>query len=111
MENKYYAKLDRAQRRVAKIKGFYNHLAVFVVINSGLWLFKDKMMTYFFGEEVLSIPGAMSWVNWNILIWMFILLVHGLLVYGNIPVLLKKWEDRQMEKFIQEEKEEMSNNQ
>ncbi|MGB5434548.1 MAG: 2TM domain-containing protein [Maribacter sp.] len=103
MENKEIYKLERAHRRVAQIRGFYNHLGIFVVINTALLLLKDKMTVWLLGKEALNYPDAMDWIYWNAYVWVVILAIHALLVFGKIPFFVKKWEDRQMERYLKED--------
>lgn len=105
MDNEYADKLERARQHVAKIKGFHRHLAIFVVVNAVMLLAKGKPSLFFF-EEALSYPGAMDWVYWNLLIWLLFIVIHAFLVFGKVPVMLRRWENRQMKKFIQEEEGE-----
>jgi len=105
MENKEHNKLERAQLRVAQIRRFYRHVGVFVIINVALLLSKDQMTIAFLGEKAMDHPEAMNWIYWNIYIWAAILAVHALYVFGNVPFFIKKWEKRQIERFMKEEKE------
>jgi hypothetical protein len=103
MENKERYNLERPHHRVAKIRRFHNHVGVFIVINTGLLLLKDKMTVAFLGKEALNYPDAMDWIYWNVYVWMAILAIHALLVFGKIPYFVKEWEERQMERFLKEE--------
>lgn len=101
MENKGSTdKFLRAKERVSKIKGFYRHIGVFVLFNIPLVLFEDRMAAAIFGERVASNPKAMEWVDWHLFIWGAILVIHALLVFGRIPAWIKKWEDRQIAKYM-----------
>jgi hypothetical protein len=100
MENKEYKKFEKAQRRIARIKSFYNHLIVFVVFNAILLFLKDEMAIALFGEEALVHPEAMNWIEWNIYIWGAGLLIHALFVFGRVPFFVKKWEKRQIKKYM-----------
>ncbi len=102
MENKENVKLERARRRVDRIKGFYIHLAIFIIFNTALFLLKDELMGALVGEEALSNPKVTDWVYWNILVWLAILVIHALIIFGNIPFLGKNWEERQIRKFMNE---------
>jgi hypothetical protein len=96
-------KSKRAERRVLKIKGFYKHLTFFIFINGLLWLFKDTIGVGVFGEAALSNPKFMQWVDWNILIWGIGLAIHAFIVFVRTPRFIKKWEERQYERFMDEE--------
>jgi len=96
-------KSKRAKRRVLKIKGFYKHLTFFIFINASLWFFKDAIGVGIFGEVALTNPKIMAWVNWNIVIWGIGLAIHALIVFRYTPRFVKKWEERQLERFMDEE--------
>lgn len=105
MENEAYVKFKKAQRRIVQIKSFYNHLIVFVIFNAALFLMRDRMAIALFGEETLIHPNAMNWIEWNIYIWGAGLLLHALFVFGRVPFFVKKWEERQIKKYMNENKE------
>lgn len=100
MEHKEYNKFEDAQRRIKRIKGFYYHLIVFVIFNGVLLISKDSMANALFGDEALLYPQAMNWIYWNIGVWLFILVAQGIYVFGNAPVFIRKWEDRQIKKYM-----------
>lgn len=101
---KEVSKFERAQLRIKLIRGFYNHVGIFVIINAALFLFKKKLMAVFVGEVAYSNPNVTSWVDWNFYIWLIILAVHAVLVFGNVSFLGKKWEERQIQKYMKEDK-------
>ncbi len=103
MEHKSLKKIERARRRVGQIKSFYNHVGVFIIINGMLLLSRKKMTITLFGREALDNPKVMSWIDWNIYIWLAILAIHALLVFGRSSFFVKKWEERQIERFMKDE--------
>lgn len=106
MKNKQGNRFERAQHRVRQIKGFHNHLGVFVIVNSAFFLLKDSMTIALFGKEALGNPEIMNWIDWNAYVWGVFLAIHALVIYGNVPMFVKKWEKRQLEKYMQEEEKE-----
>lgn len=105
MEKRTYNKFERAQRKVAQIKGFYKHVGLFIIFNAVLYLSNEKLAVALLGPGASDHPEIMSWVYWNAVIWGVILAVHALFVFGNVSFFVKKWEERQMAKIIQEEQE------
>jgi len=96
-------KRELAKKRVAEIKGFFRHLKIFIIINGLLYVLKK-------GWLLPILPGGFpqetyyfDWVNLNILVWGLILAVHGLTLYRHKLTFLKKWEDRQIQKYMDEE--------
>lgn len=108
MENKELTKYERAQRRVAEIRGFYNHLGVYLVVNAVLLLFKERMTVTLLSKRALGNPEFLEWIDWNVygtpIIWGIILAVHGVKVFGGFSIFGRKWEERQMERFMKEER-------
>ena len=109
-------KFVRAQKQVERIKKFYGHLRVYIVVNLVILAFKFQLFDYFTGKGIAD-SGFYNWLDWNIIatpvLWGIGLLVHGLVVFkfGAItwktikPKALERWEDEQLEKFIREEEE------
>ena len=92
----------KAKKRVKDIKGFYSHLAVYLVINtfiSGVIIFG---LTH---EDDYSFTGAIShfgvYSTW--LFWGIGLLFHWLGVFGFKNVLGKSWEERKIKELMEEE--------
>lgn len=100
-------KYERAKQRVDQIRGFYNHLAAYVIINALLLLFKEKFTVILLSKSAIGDPEFLNWVDWNIygtpILWGIILVIHGAKVFGGFSIFGKKWEERQMRKFMEEE--------
>jgi len=100
-------KLERAKKRVAHIKGFYNHLVIYVFINVMLLLVKEKFMFKLVSAQAVGNPNFLKWIDWNVygtpIVWGIGLAIHGIIVFSAIPKYLKSWEERQIEKYMKEE--------
>lgn len=109
MESDKESKYEKAKKRVATIRGFYNHLAVYIIVNLILFLFRNKIRFTLISAEALGDPLFLEWLDWNVfgtsIVWGIVLLVHGAKVFGWIPVFNKKWEERQFRKFMNEERD------
>lgn len=81
----------RAVRRVRSIKGFYSHGAIFALV-----------MTILAVVDVAT--GSPYWVQWPLLGWGAGIIVHGLIVYGRIPLALSDWERRKVEQMIEQDR-------
>jgi hypothetical protein len=79
---------NRAKRRVAQIKGFYIHAAVYVLVNAVL-----------IGINLWTEPGQI-WFFWPLLGWGIGLAAHGLSVYGLGGFLGAEWEERKIQEII-----------
>lgn len=102
----FESKYIRAKKRVDELKGFYRHLKVFLVINGVFYLFKFGAFNSFIPEWLTSEPQFFNWVNVNLGIWGVILVIHLLYVYRNKITFIKKWEERQIQKIMDQEEEE-----
>lgn len=103
METKQRAKLKRAQKKVKKLKDFYVHLTVYLLVNGailGIRFFRN--WDYIFSQNG---QGFYDWVQWNIfgtaLFWGIGLAIHALFVF-KIP-LLSSWEEQKIKEIIEKE--------
>jgi hypothetical protein len=55
-------------------------------------------------KNALGNTEFLDWINWNVygttIVWGIILVVHGIIVFGNISWYMKKWEEREIQKYI-----------
>ncbi|RRQ48146.1 hypothetical protein DZC72_10500 [Maribacter algicola] len=96
------ARLKRAKKRVKKIKGFYTHLTVYLLINSALLLIKIVGNAHYgesFMGPVLHFSTFGTWLFWGIGLFF-----HGVKVFYGRTLFSNKWEARQLEKFLEEER-------
>ncbi|MFD0797942.1 2TM domain-containing protein [Maribacter chungangensis] len=100
------SKYERAKLRVIALRGFYNHLAVFVIVNILLYLLRNKFTIILINESTFDNPKFLEWIDWNVfgttIIWGVILVIHALNVLGNWPLFKKEWEQRQIKKYLSE---------
>lgn len=97
------SKRKRAEKRVRDLKGYYRHIRVFIIINSLLYLLKTGILHRFLPDGFPTETFYFDWVNANIFIWLVILGVHTLYIFrGRLPF-LKKWEERQIQKYLDED--------
>ena len=87
-----YTLFEKAQRKVNAIKAFYNHLAIFVLLNTILLVLKGSIVRWFLENSADPNVEFLKWIDWNILavpiIWSVVIIFHGSYVYG--PFLMKK---------------------
>ena len=93
----------RAVKRVKEIKGFYTHLMVYIVINImvstiNMVLNHQISDSASFFKALGHFSTYMTWVLWGIG-----LLVHGLNVFWLRATYFKKWEDRKMQEYMNED--------
>ena len=80
-------KLEDAKRRVAALKGFYVHLAVFLALNIGL-------------AAINVVTGGEWWVHWVVLGWGIGVIAHALAVFGPQSKFVADWEVRKVQQFL-----------
>jgi hypothetical protein len=82
---------ERARRRLAAEKGFYVHLATYVIVISCLVL-------------INAITGSRWWFVWPALGWGIGILVHALATFGLVGFMGREWERRRLDELIEEER-------
>jgi len=95
--------IEHAQSRVKQKKRLYYHFVLFlagailmIIMNLALDLGKDKTL---FDKP---------WFVWAILFWSFFLLVHVINVFILGAFMNKKWEDLQVERLVQKQKDKIA---
>ena len=83
---------ERARRKVRSLRGFYRHLAVYLVVNAG-----------FVALHLLA-PWGRPWFWFPMLGWGAGVLVHGLGVWGGSFWLGTEWEERKIAALLAREK-------
>jgi hypothetical protein len=84
---------QRAHQRVQELKSFYSHIIVYIIGNLGLFLI-----------NILTTPGNL-WFVWALLGWGIGLGLHAFWVFGGDRLFGKDWEDRQIRKIMEKEKQ------
>ena len=79
---------EAALRHVRKIRGFYGHLAQYVIVISGLTILNLFTSPKYF------------WAIWPAMGWGMGVLFHGMSVFGRLPFMNADWEKRQVEKYL-----------
>ena len=99
MEKNYIEKdrYERAEKRVKRIKGFYTHAIVYVVINIMLVIVKIQNLD--------SRESFLQWQNFTTLFfWGIGLLAHGLSIFTPNFMLGKDWEERKIKELMEKDK-------
>ena len=90
-------KLKRAKKRVEEIKGFYIHLAVYVVVNTFI-IINIVLNNYGNGGNFWSFQSFVTPIFWGIG-----LAFHGLHTFQKNPLFGKKWEEKMIQTYIDKE--------
>ena len=88
---------DRAKKQVKKIKGFYSHALVYVVIN--LMIVVINVQNLEPGESYFQYKNFVTLSFWGIGLF-----VHGLSVFLPQFILGKNWEERKIKEIMDRDK-------
>ncbi|MRX68268.1 2TM domain-containing protein [Flavobacterium resistens] len=83
---------QKAQKRVKEIRGFYEHLTVFILVT--VILIVINLMT---SPEYL-------WFIWCVFGWGIGVVIHGLKTFEISPAFSKDWEERKIKEILEKEK-------
>lgn len=81
-----------AKRKVAKLKGFYQHLGFFVVINAIL-----------IAINLIMSPDSL-WFYWVTIFWGIAVVWQAYDVFGNERMLGKDWEEKKIQDYMEKKK-------
>jgi len=101
-------KLECAKKQIENEKGWYTHLFIYIIINIGVQLFYSGVFDG--GTYTNYIPW---WVRFTTPgFWGLSLFVHWVLVFKKLRFnsFYKKWEERKIKEFMEEEEEGFMNN-
>jgi hypothetical protein len=91
----------RAKTKMEKLKAFYMHLAIYIVINSvitGVNVSNSLGSWEAFISELLTFNVFSTWLVWGI-----VLAIHAFSVFLFPVILGYDWEERKIEQLMQEE--------
>jgi hypothetical protein len=92
----------QAEKRVKRIRNFYNHLQIFVIIMAPILLFYNSIIGFF--ESYIDNGNTLEWVKVNIwinaLLWFIGVAIHGLFVFKDKVNFIDKWEKNKVAEFM-----------
>ena len=86
------ARYERAKKRAGELRGCYQHIATYVLIN--LFLLVINLVTT---------PDKL-WILWSVGCWGIAVLLHAALVLGGGSVFGKEWEDHKIKELMEHDK-------
>jgi hypothetical protein len=86
------ASYDRAKKRVRALRGFYQHLTIYVLVNALLVVI-----------NLATSPRAL-WFYWPLLGWGIGIVVHGASVFAGGCLWGKDWEERKIKELIDKDR-------
>ena len=84
--------LQRARQRVAKLRGFYIHATVFILVN-----------LFLLAVNLLTTPHFL-WFFFPLLGWGIGLVIHGLTMFSSVGVFGRDWEERKVREYLEQER-------
>ena len=106
-----YSDKDRkylqAKTRVEKLRAFYTHLAVYIVVNVAVSAFKiirNIRNGETFQEAIFDFEFSGIWLLWGIG-----LVIHAFSVFGLPLILGHNWEEEKIKQFMEEEQKNRFN--
>lgn len=95
-------KIKKAIQKVNSIKEYYKHIAIAIIFNGVLLIYKSKLVEVV--ERKTQNVELTEWFEMNLLvipiIWVIVLAVYGLYLFGTVSSWVSKWEQRQIEKYM-----------
>ncbi len=91
-------KYQQAKEHVHKIKSFYTHLTVYIIVNT----FITGINIYYSGFERVHFNIFSTWFFWGIGVFF-----HGMGVFGKNLLFSRDWEKRKINDLIEQEENEM----
>lgn len=92
----------QVEKRVKRIRNFYNHLQIFVIIVVPVLLFSNAIIGFF--ESYIENGNTLEWVAaylWiNALLWFTGVAIHGLFVFKDKGNFIDKWEMDKVDEFM-----------
>ena len=91
-----------AKRRVEKLRAFYTHLAVYIVVNciiSAIRIVINIRNGGSFEDVFYNFSFYASWLLWGV-----VLTIHAFSVFVLPLILGNNWEEEKIKKYMEEEK-------
>ncbi|MFW0738084.1 2TM domain-containing protein [Flavobacterium sp. N502536] len=95
-----------AYRKVKRIKGFYSHLKVYLIVN--VIIVVSNVNRDYFGHSAYE-NGLLDWRTYSTAIcWGIALVIHALTVFGPDLFFSSEWEQKKIQKYM--ERDAQNNN-
>lgn len=101
MKKELNTKYQRAKHRVRRIKGFYTHLTVYIMVNLAITLIrivKDIRRGDGLFEAILDGDNYGLLTFWGVFV-----VIHGIIVFTLPKFFGYEWEARKIEQFMKED--------
>ncbi|WP_343695091.1 2TM domain-containing protein [Flavobacterium sp.] len=92
---------NNAYRKVKRLKGFYSHLRVYVIVN--LIIIVTNLNKDIFSEGIHA-SGLTDWHTYSVaFFWGIGLLAHAMSVFGRDFFFSADWEQKKIQKYMEKE--------
>ena len=88
-----FERYQKAKKQVQEVKGFYSHLASYIVVMIVIVYINLK-----YTPEIL-------WFTWSMLGWGIGLCFHAMKVFNFFAFFNNEWENKKIKQFMKEEKD------
>ncbi|WP_157972908.1 2TM domain-containing protein [Aureibaculum luteum] len=100
-------KYEDALEHVTRLREFYQQVFVYIIFVIVCLNFKNNIIVFVRTHTDNVDNNFLSWLNINIILvpvlWGIAILVYGLYLSKFKPSLLKKWEEKKLKKFMDEQ--------
>lgn len=107
MDNKFIAAYKRAEQKVKRMKGFYRHLTIYLIVNAIIVIEGLRGINYMEMNTADIEPAFVEWLIWNVfsvpILWGIGLLIHGIRVFSPEIRFVKQWEEAQIRRMMEKE--------
>ncbi|MCO4820549.1 MAG: 2TM domain-containing protein [Flavobacteriaceae bacterium] len=95
-------KYIKVKARVEKLRSFYTHLTVYMVVNGIIYsirIVKNFLRGESFMDAIFDFSISGIWLVWGI-----VLIIHAFSVFGLPHILGNNWEEEKIKQFMEEDK-------
>lgn len=90
-----------AYKKVKRIKGFYSHLKVYIIVNA--FIIISSLSRGYIGNH-FEVRGFNNWEIYSTAFyWGIALLIHAISVFGSDIFFSKDWEQKKIQKYMEKE--------
>ncbi|TDO71426.1 2TM domain-containing protein [Flavobacterium chryseum] len=89
---------NEAYKKVKKIKGFYSHLKIYIIVN--IIIVVSSLNSDYFGHSIHE-SGLFDWRTYSTaLYWGIAVLIHAFTVFGPDVFFSRDWEQKKIQKYM-----------
>ncbi len=109
MDN-YSGRRERAEKKLQRIKDFHKHVKVYFALNLFLLVIRSDILEFVDPNISKENIDFYNWFDLNMLvtpiIWGVVLLCHYFYVFKKPVRLFKNWEERQIRKYMEKDRDD-----